>query len=186
MDNNVNLPDLIKEGRDRANRIQYHSDAFLPYYDFSDKDAYFAWLGKTIRFLNIQYSGDKDVEKFEKISEEQISPSQQSKLLAILEAIAALPVIQKDETGVAMLASDTSGHHQTQAQNLFLEVFVEALHEELSKKQIREIEAIAEDEGLNDDEKKTLILNKIKDFDMDTLSNIVANVLANHNVWRMI
>lgn len=186
MDNNVILQDLIKEGRDRANRIQYHSDAFLPYYDFPDKDAYFAWLGKTTRFLNIQYPGDKDVEKFEKISEEQISPSQQSKLLAILEAVAAMPVVKKDETEVSFMVSGANGHHQTQAQNLFLEIFVEALHEELSKKQIREIEAIAEDEGLNEDEKKTLILNKIKDFDMDTLSNIVANVLANHNVWGMI
>lgn len=63
-------------------------------------------------------------------------------------------------------------------------MFVDALHEELSRKQIREVKEIAENTNLTHEEKKSSILNKIKDFGIDTLSNIVANVLTNPAIWN--
>lgn len=63
-------------------------------------------------------------------------------------------------------------------------MFVDALHEELSRKQIREVKEIAENTNLTHEEKKSSILNEIKDFGIDTLSNIVANVLTNPAIWN--
>ena len=189
MNNDVNLQQLFQEGRERMNNIQYHRDAFLPYYDFSDNDAYYAWIGKATRYLNIKYPGDKDVDKFEKLSEERITPLQQSKLLAILEALVVLPEIVKNKEEKPLSSiSIVNGQYQSQeqSQNILLEAFLCALHEELSNKQIRELKEVSGNETMNTEEKKESILEKIKGFGKDTLSNIIANVLTNPSVWGMI
>lgn len=175
----ISIKDLIQEGRERANRIQYHPDAFLPYYDFSDKDAYYAWLGKASRLLNIQYPGDKDVEKFEKLSEASIGPAQQSKLLAILEAFEALPQLVKREDDSQPSTVIVNNQTQQQSQNMCSFVFSEAIKDEITGKQLKELMEIVNDKMLNDVEKQRTLIEKLKSFGIDVLGSIIANIITN-------
>jgi hypothetical protein len=47
------------------------------------------------------------------------------------------------------------------------------------------LKEIAEDTEIGTEEKKSSILDKIKEFGKDTLASIVANVLTNPAIWGM-
>jgi len=181
----ISIKDLIQEGRERANRIQYHPDAFLPYYDFSDKDAYYAWLGKVTRFLNIMFPGDKDVEKFEKLSEGSIGPSQQSKLLAILEAFDALPQLVKRDDASLPSTVIVNNQTQQQSQSVCMLVFSEAIKDEITGKQLKELLEIVNDKEKNDADKQKSLIEKLKSFGIDVLGNIIANIITNPLISSM-
>lgn len=179
MAQDVSLKDLIQEGRERANRIQYHPDAFLPYYDFTDADAYYAWLGKATRLLKIQFPGDKDVEKFEKLSEGSIGPAQQSKLLAILEAFAALPQVVRSNNASQPSTIIVNNQTQHQSHDICMFVFSEAIKDEITGKQLKELMEIVNDKEKNDADKQKSLIEKLKTFGIDVLGNIIANIITN-------
>ena len=182
----MGIDDLIQQGWASKNVLQERRDSWGTYYVHPDQDAYEKWLMLTKRYINTAFPGDKCVEEFEKLAEESPYPTQLSKMLGILEAMKQLPqvVVSKSEQSNPMVAI-TNNQTQSQSQNVMLDVLVEALHEELSGKQIRELKSVAEDENLNEEEKKSSILDKIKDFGEDTLASIVANILTNPTIWNM-
>ena len=94
------LEALIKEQEERIPQIQLESIPpnviMIPGYIYKDNSHYIKWLEKTKRFLNTQFPDDKSVDDFEDISKKDLSPEQQTKLLAILEAFLEYPnVIRK-------------------------------------------------------------------------------------------
>lgn len=183
----MEIDELIQQGRVLQNSLQQHRSEWGTYYTHPNQDAYERWLMLTKRFINAQYPGDKCIEEFEILaSEVNPTPKQLAKMLGILEAMKQLPQVVKKSTEIANpMVAITNTQTQSQSQNVFLNVFIDALHEELSRKQIRELKEIAEDTEIGTEEKKSTILGKIKDFGMDTISNIVANMLTNPAIWGM-
>lgn len=188
----MEIEELLQQGRDLKRNLQCHYNDFGDYYTHADHNAYASWLALTRRYLKTYYAGDDFISDFENAAKEiNPCPEQMDKMLAILDAIEQLPEVvktHKEKSGPKVTINNTQLQSQTQSQsqNVFFDVFVEALHEELSKKQIRELKDIAENKELDAEQKKTSILDKIKDFGMDTLSGLVANILANPAVWAMI
>jgi len=183
----MELNELIQQGRVLKSSLQFHTGNYFDYYTHANNQEYESWLMLTRRYINTMYTGDKFVTEFELLSEERNpTPELFDKMLAILEAMKQLPEDVKGTTEKANpMVAITNTQNQSQSKNVMLKVFVEALHEELSGKQIRELKSVAEDENLNEEEKKSTILDKIKEFGKDTLASIVANVLTNPTIWGM-
>lgn len=73
------------------------------------------------------------------------------------------------------------GQEQQQNQKLVLQIFIEAIKNELTEKQQKELKAIIQQES--DPEKaKLTIIEKLKGFGENVLSNIVANIITNPEI----
>ena len=192
---NITIHDLITEQKNRIPTLQYHN-AILSYYDYPDMDLYYKWIEKAKRFIEINYPDDKYIADFEQISKQNIWPDQQKKLLAILEAFAVLPTAiprikpspkkQDHERGsiqVTTNINNSNSQTQNQQQSLAVELFLEAIKDDLTGRQIKELKAVVA-EASNDLQKaRPGIIEKLKSFGADVASNIVANLLTNPAIW---
>lgn len=191
----ITIQDLITEQMCRISTLQYH-DAMLPYYDYPDMDSYYKWLEKAQRFIEINYPDDKHIADFEQISKQDIWPNQQKKLLAILEAFAVLPIAisrikpspkkQDHERGpihITTNINNSNSQTQNQQQSLAVELFLEAIKDDLTGRQIKELKAVVAEAGNDLQKARPGIIEKLKSFGADVASNIVANLLTNPAIW---
>jgi len=179
---NVNeLIEIIADGRSRISKLVFHNEAFLPYYDYSNMDDYYTWLSKATRYLNINFPGDKEIKKFETLSEERITPTQQNKLLAMLEAFATYPDVVKTDTKESGGINIVNTQSQSQSQE-YTNIFIEAIKDELTGKQQKELQSIVADTSLEENDKRTRIISKLKEFGENIMANIVANIVTNPNL----
>lgn len=183
----MEIDELIQQGRALKNALQCHYGDLITYYTHADNQEYEVWLAYTRRYLKTNYADDVFIADFEKVAaEREPSPEQMDKMIACLEAISRLPqVIKKPVVSSSPAVTINNTQTQSQSQNVFMNVFVDALHEELNMKQIRELKYIAENTELDAEQKKKSIFDKIIDFGKDTLASIVANVLTNPTIWGM-
>ena len=72
--------------------------------------------------------------------------------------------------------------NQSQNQSVQIHFFWESIKDELNGKQIKELEEIV-NENLPVENKKNKIAEKLKSFGGDVLTNIVANILTNPNIF---
>ena len=123
-------------------------------------------------------------------------PNQQAKLLAILEAFAALPIAiphtkpstkkQDHERGpiqVTTNINNSNSQTQNQSQSLAVELFLEAIKDDLTGRQIKELKAVVADADNDLQKARPGIIEKLKSFGADVASNIVANLLTNPVIW---
>lgn len=186
----ITLDSLIKEFRERIPKIQYIPD-YIPYYEYRDMEQYEKWLAAAKRFLNINFPEDKYVSEFEEISKKRLGPKQQQRMLAILEAFSNLPTVvpqsnkEQNNKGVNITANfnNTNSQSQSQEQTTAINIFQEAIKDDLTGRQLKEIIEIIKESG--DDKKKMRngIIEKLKSFGSDVASNIVANILTNPAIW---
>lgn len=198
----ITLESLIQEHKERIDLLKYQPDPpgcwGFSYYYYEDSEAYQKWLAKTKRFIAINYPSDKYVNEFEVVSNGNKSPEQQKKLLAILEAFAVLPTVipdnritqvaekkgdGKDSINVVTTINNSNSQSQDQGQSLAVELFIEAIKDDLTGRQIKELKAVVAD--VNNDLQKARpgIITKLKEFGSDVASNIVANILTNPSIW---
>lgn len=198
----ITLESLIQEHKERIDLLKYQPDPpgcwGFSYYYYEDSEAYQKWLAKTKRFIAINYPSDKYVNEFEVVSNGNKSPEQQKKLLAILEAFAVLPTVipdnritqvaekkgdGKDSINVVTTINNSNSQSQDQRQSLAVELFIEAIKDDLTGRQIKELKAVVAD--VNNDLQKARpgIITKLKEFGSDVVSNIVANILTNPAIW---
>lgn len=198
----ITLESLIQEHKERIDLLKYQPDPpgcwGFSYYYYEDSEAYQKWLAKTKRFIAINYPSDKYVNEFEVVSNGNKSPEQQKKLLAILEAFAVLPTVipdnritqvaekkgdGKDSINVVTTINNSNSQSQDQRQSLAVELFIEAIKDDLTGRQIKELKAVVA--GANNDLQKARpgIMAKLKEFGSDIVSNIVANILTNPAIW---
>jgi hypothetical protein len=71
---------------------------------------------------------------------------------------------------------------QSNQQSIKLELIVDVLREELTGKQLNEIQEIL-DEDTVPEEKKSKTVEKLKEFGLNTLSSILAGIITNPTVW---
>lgn len=195
--NSITLESLIQEQKERLPYLREVRDGFA-YYEYPDMEAYHKWLATTKRFIEIQYPNDKYVVEFCEISKQVTFPSQQQKLLAILEAFAQLPVVVHDNhvakvddkldkvidtINVTTNINNTNSQTQSQKQSLAVQLFIEAIKDDLTGRQIKELKAVVEDTNNDLQMARSGIIAKLKEFGTDVASNIVANLLINPKIW---
>jgi hypothetical protein len=191
----ITIQNLITEQKKRISTLQHHDDMF-PYYDYPDMDLYYKWLEKVKRFIEINYPGDKHIADFEQISKKDIRPSQQTMLLAILEAFAALPIAiprtklspkKQDQEPVPINVTtninNSNSQTQYQQQSVAVELFLEAIKDDLTGRQIKELKTVVADADNDLQKARPIIIEKLKSFGTDVASNIVANLLTNPTIW---
>ena len=116
-------------------------------------------------------------------------------LLAILEAFAALPITvpsskpspnkqDKEQVPVNVTTNINNSNSQTQnqQQSFAIELFLEAIKDDLTGRQIKELKAVVAKADNNLQKARPGIIEKLKSFGTDVASNIVANLLTNPEI----
>ena len=189
----ITLEELIQEHKERIKILRYHREAFIPYYDYENMETYHLWIEKTKRYIRQNFSNDPAVKEFETLSSKEVEPEQQRRLGAIIEAFAIIPASElqkrtkssKKEVGegVNITINNTNSQSQNQEQSLAVELFIEAIKDDLTGRQIKELKSVVA-EAENDLQKaRPGVLAKLKEFGADVASNIVANLLTNPMIW---
>ena len=189
------LEALIKEQKERIPQLKKKlpppNVLMASYYVYEDNSHYIKWLKRTKRFLDTQFPGDKDVDNFERISNEELCHEQQEELLAILEVFLEYPdIVEKEKPNrsnrninINNNISNTNTQSQKQSQQQTIEILVKALEDQLSETQQNEIKLIVEEEKGDLQKAKSKIIDKIKSFGENVASNIVANIITNPAIW---
>ncbi|CDE58743.1 uncharacterized protein BN646_00619 [Parabacteroides sp. CAG:409] len=193
----ITIQDLIIEQSNRIHDLIYHDDNMIPYYDFPNMKYYYQWIEKAKRFLELNYPNDKHITDFEELSKKSICPDQQEKMLAILEAFAVLPIAipriklspqkQNHERGPIQITTNINNSNsqtQNQQQMLAVELFLEAIKDDLTGHQIKELKAVVAEADNDIKKARAGIIEKLKSFGADITSNIVANLLTNITIWN--
>lgn len=189
----ITLEELIQEHKERIKILRYHREAFIPYYDYENMETYHLWIEKTKRYIRQNFSNDPAVKEFETLSSKEVEPEQQRRLGAIIEAFAIIPASELQKRtksskkefgeGVNITINNTNSQSQNQEQSLAVELFIEAIKDDLTGRQIKELKSVVA-EAENDLQKaRSGILAKLKEFGADVASNIVANLLTNPMIW---
>lgn len=198
----ITLESLIQEHKDRIIQLKYKPSSQVRlgsgHYYYDNSESYQRWLATTKRFIGIMYPNDKDVNEFESISKEKLGPEQQKRLLAILEAFAALPTVipdnrkkqatekkgtEKDAINVITTINNSNSQSQSQEQSLAVKLFIEAIKDDLTGRQIKELQSVVAEADNDLQKARPGILSKLKEFGADVASNIVANLLTNPTIW---
>jgi hypothetical protein len=79
--------------------------------------------------------------------------------------------------------TNTMSQNQSQNQSIDVNVILDLLKNELTGKQYKEIEAIAQKE-IEPKKALTKIIDKLKSFGEGVLASIVANIITNPNIWN--
>lgn len=192
---NVTIQNLITEHKNRMPHLRFYSDSMIPYYEYPDMDSYYSWREKTKRLIEINYPGDKHIEEFERISNQDIDPDQQKKLLAILEAFVALPIVipctkssikqdhKQSPINVTTNINNSNSQTQNQQQSLAVDLFLDAIKDDLTGHQIKELKEVVANTDNDVEKARPGIVEKLKSFGADVVSNIVANLLTNPAIW---
>ncbi|TWP30155.1 hypothetical protein ETU08_06250 [Apibacter muscae] len=73
--------------------------------------------------------------------------------------------------------------NQSQNQNISINIILETLQNELTGRQLKEIQEILNEQNNDTQEgKKSKVISKLKSFGSDVLSNIVANIITNPSI----
>ena len=172
----------------------------MDYYYYADNEEYLRWLATTKRFLGINFPNDKDVAEFDAVGKAKLSPGQQKKLLSILNAFASFPSIipdahiteitekkGKDQHSINVNTTINNSNQQSQKQsqelNLAVELFIEAIKDDLTGRQIKELKQIVSETENDLSKARPQIIDKLKSFGSNVASNILANILTNPIIW---
>lgn len=175
------LDDLIKEGEELKGTLQVPPNVVYTYYKSTKDSEYQTWIANIRRFLKLNYS--EDLNEFNQLTE-NIWPSDHDKIIGILEAIQRLPQQPKEtkkEAGISI--TNNLSQSQTQSQEVAINIFIESIEEHLSMKQFKEIKEIVAEHQDKPEEAKSKIMDKLKSFGGDVLSNIVANIITNPAIY---
>ena len=191
----ITLDSLIQEHEELGEL--YEIDNFVVPYQYNDMRKYRDWLAKTERFLFNKYPNDKDCLEFQKISKKTLTKTQQEQLIAILKAFKEIPSIvsinqntnineveNTNNNPINININNNNSQTQNQEQSIAIELFLEAIKDELTGKQIKEINSIIKESDNDVKKARPKIIEKIKEFGIDTVSNIITNIITNPTIWN--
>ncbi|MBQ7855905.1 MAG: peptide chain release factor 1 [Alistipes sp.] len=188
----ITLGSLIQEHKERLKGLKYHN-TFIPYYDFDNMDNYHLWVETTKRYIRQHFPNDPAIKEFETLSTKEIEPEQQKRLVAIIAALAIIPASaphQRTKTthkevdkGVNITINNTNSQSQSQEQSMAVELFIEAIKDDLTGRQIKELKSVVAEADNDLQKARPSIIAKLKEFGTDVASNIVANLLTNPMIW---
>lgn len=179
----MDINDLIQEG----SCFQFYETQYGD--KINDSDGYVKWKEKCKRYLNLNYTYDKFIESFEKNCNIYINRYTHSELIGCLEAFRDMPsIVQKQSPkGISTLGTVVNVHQtqqqeQNQSQKIAINIFLEAIKDELTGKQLKELNAIVSKEP-EPENARSKVIEKLKSFGENVLTNIMANIITNPAIW---
>ena len=117
-------------------------------------------------------------------STKEIAEDTTSLINSVIEEVQTIGLPQPASKTVSgdITINNTQNQTQNQEQNIIIEIFLDAIKDELNGKQRKELLAIAEN-AENPKEVHKRIVEKLKEFGIDISANIVANILTSPTVW---
>ena len=185
----ITLEQLIEEGKNIRTKITYIDPPsgvirLCSSYKLADNSKYEIWKNKAIRFLSINFPGDRCINDFEEsaknFTKTNHSPTVFDNMLAILQACLEMPQVisvAKDSKVIDRSVNVHVNQTQSQQQSQSLDLFIDIIKDELTGKQYKEIKEIVETEP-NPTQAKTKLVDKIKSFGVDVTSNIISNIIT--------
>lgn len=180
------LDNLIAEGETLTHTISYvpaGHNVIRAYsvYTASDLEKYQNWQSSVLRFVKTYHSSDleevKDVSK-------KLSPENHRKIMGILKAIKLLP---NEPEKITERKSSTNNinitNTQSVSQQMTLNIFLDAIKDEITGKDFKALKEIMTDYEKEPEQTKNKVIEKVKGFGGDVLSNIVANILTNPAIY---
>lgn len=192
----IALSSLINDGKvikDKIKFIPAPVGVWRSYkmYEFDDYQTFEIWKNSSLRLLSSEFKGDRCIGDFEGVIKEMKNtkyPSDMDKLIGILIACKEIPKIEKDqnpqEDNNIPIITINNTQNQTQSQEIAINIFIEAIKDELTGRQLKEIKDIISEER-DKIKRKDKIIQKLKSFGEDILSNIVANLITNPSILTM-
>lgn len=187
---------LIEEGnaiRDKQNdrSVPKEVSLYLDEDKIVDDLSYQTWKNKCLRLLNVYFKAGCSLANFTKAANSFDNYSWDLKylneMIAILMSCKDIPSVHTTKTGNVEQPSTSPvtinvNQSQSQCQTQVIDIFLESISDEITRKQLKELKAITKEEP-KPEEAKSKILEKVKTFGSDVLSNIVANIITNPAVW---
>jgi len=116
------------------------------------------------------YSGGSNVQERKRQATKLIDG-----LIKEIERFGLPEQLSKTKDGLSINIAQT----QNQETKINLSLIIESIQNELKGSELKELQEIIADNELEQDEKKTRIIDRLKSFGSDVASNIVANILTN-------
>lgn len=190
------LESLIKEGNEIVKTVSYvnaPSGVIRMYdvYKVENESQYQIWKSKSMRLLNVNFKDGMESKAFaeaaKSFDKSHYAPKYLKEMVGILVSCKEIPnhVKQQKEAKQEPSSAVTVKVNQSQSQNQTQEIniFLESIADEITGKQYKELKSIAQEEP-NPEKSKQKIVEKLKSFGGDVLSNIVANIITNPSVWN--
>ena len=189
----MTLEDLINEGekfqvKTTAPSMGYKNGFRVIYQPTSyieNGDEYTLWIEKSKRFISVNYPNDRALDDFINVSKETPSNQNILKMTGILKSLREIPTLcpapSNDKNDMILNITQ----NQTQNQHQQIDLVLDSIKDALTGSQFKEIKAIANEEK-EPEKAKSKIINKLKGFGSDVLSNIVANLITNPTIWSQI
>ena len=190
------LETLIQEGNEIVKTVSYVKapSGIIRMYDVykvEDESRYQTWKSKSMRLLNVNFKDDMESKAFAEAAKSfdklHYAPKYLKEMVGILVSCKEIPnnVKQQKEATQEHPSAVTVNvnQSQTQIQSQEINIFIDAIADELTGKQYKELKSIVQ-ENPNPENSKRKIAEKIKSFGGDVLSNIVANIVTNPSVWN--
>lgn len=93
-----------------------------------------------------------------------------------------LPKPKIDKMSAVINNNNNMSQSQKQTQEIAITIFLESIKDELTGRQIKEIKEIMDQED-DINQAKPKIIEKLKSFGGDVLSNVIANIITNPTIW---
>lgn len=177
------LENLITTGEELGPTISYVAPPsgvirFYSSYKTSEHEKYQDWLSAVRRYVKTNFQSDLN-----EINEaaKSLSPSNHKKILGILRAIKLMP-----EEPKSVEVGGTKGTNITinNSQQIAIHIIRDAFKEELSGKEFKEIEALIAEYNKDPEKIKPRLIDRVKNLGGDVMSNIIANILTNPNIYN--
>lgn len=176
------LEKLIMEGEELTNTIYYVESPpnvirFNSVYRSKEKENYQNWQSAVQRFIKTYFPSDLEEIKN---ATKAISPTNHQKIMGTIRAIKLLPEEPKKTD-----KNNTAGTNITinNTQQIVLNLFVDAIKDEITGKEYKNLKDILKNYEREPEKTEIKLKGKLKNLGGDVLSNIIANILTNPNIY---
>lgn len=164
----------------------------LPGHTTFDNCEYETWKNNVLRFLYKNLPNDISIQLFKEAANEFDKKSNTKslfvKMLGVVKSLKNIPELLKLEDSTSNISTqvnitNSNNQSQTQSQQQSVEIFIEAIKDDLTGKQVKELKEIVAEEDGNLEKAKPKILDKIKSWTGDVAAGIVTNLITNPTIW---
>jgi len=183
------LEKLILEGDKLALTISYvpSRDGVIRLFDVyrtNSSTEYQDWQSSVERFVKTYFSSElADIKEATK----KLTPANHTKVVGILKAIKQLPdepeKVEKSRKETSITINNSQNNTQNNTQEIVFNIFIEAIQDELTGKEMRELKEILSEFDKEPEATKSRLIDKLKSFGGNVLSGIVANIITNPNIY---
>lgn len=146
-------------------------------YTTSEIEKYQDWQSATQRFIKTYFPSDYDDMKE---TTKNLSPKNHQKTMGILRAIKLLPEEPKESLKDKQPSTNITINN---TQKVVLNLFTESIKDEITGNDYKALKEILKNYEREPEKTKLKLIEKLKSFGNDVLTNIIANIMTNPNIY---